>query len=145
MTTIDEQPMFSGERLKAIRKERGYTQQSLADALGIDRTTITGYEIDKGLPQPAILRALADRLQVSIDYLMCRTDNPDLPPASESDEVRLLIRTWDELSDADRKDVRSFVERKRAQRQKEAKSVDRDPGSSEGGPRPPARGGVDTP
>lgn len=62
------------KRLKELRDERHFTQQSVADSLGVDRTTYTIYE--KGTSNPTInsLRLLSKLYNVSVDYLIGVTD-----------------------------------------------------------------------
>lgn len=62
------------ERLKATRKERGLKQQDVAEKTGINVITLSGYEIGKNEPNMEALVCLADVYGVSLDYLMCRTD-----------------------------------------------------------------------
>lgn len=64
------------ERLKALRKERGLTQDALAQILGISRSAVSCYEASRqNIPDPAILGKLADYFGVSIDYLLGHTDD----------------------------------------------------------------------
>jgi len=62
------------ERLKALRKERGYTQKQTAEGASLTEQQYQKYEYGS---KPAYdnLLALADYFDVSIDYLVGRTDN----------------------------------------------------------------------
>ena len=51
------------------RKRAGFTQQTFADALGIERARLGNYEIGKSWPTAALLPAMADLLNCSIDDL----------------------------------------------------------------------------
>ena len=68
--------MQVGLNIKIKRIGRGYTQEEIADAIGVARSTYTRYESDKRLPDIYKLCALADYFDVSLDYLLARTDNP---------------------------------------------------------------------
>lgn len=61
--------MTMGQRLKALRDERGLTQERLADDLGVSKSTIGMYETDKREPNIATLEAIADYFNVDMDYL----------------------------------------------------------------------------
>jgi len=58
-----------GKRLAKVRKERGYTQEKLAEALGVHWNTIA--KIESGMRKPSIelLVKIAELLNISIDYL----------------------------------------------------------------------------
>ncbi|TKI49852.1 MULTISPECIES: helix-turn-helix domain-containing protein [Lysinibacillus] len=64
-----------GGRLKYLRKSNNKTQQDIADILGITRPAYTAYEQGKRNPDYEILEKIADYYNVSIDYLLGRTDN----------------------------------------------------------------------
>ena len=62
--------MFKGDRLKALRKNKGLTQTELGDMLGLDKSTICCYE--KGTRQPS-LENIIEFMQifnVTADYLL---------------------------------------------------------------------------
>lgn len=62
------------ERLQQVRKESGLMQKEVADRTGINMVTLSGYEIGKNEPNMEALVRLADVYNVSLDYLLCRTD-----------------------------------------------------------------------
>ena len=71
--------MILPERLKELRKHRKLTQQDLACHLGVTLRTYQYYEAkdDKAhRPDLETLIALADLFEVSVDYLIGRTDEP---------------------------------------------------------------------
>lgn len=63
-------------RLREIRKARGISQLKLAMDLNTNQNTISRYETGEREPGIAELIALADYFDVSVDYLLERTDNP---------------------------------------------------------------------
>lgn len=71
--------MTFGKRLKELREKMGYTQRQLADLLKISNSSLAMYELDKREPDNATLARLADFFNVSVDYLLGRTDDPGLP------------------------------------------------------------------
>lgn len=64
-------------RLRTLREEHGYLQKFVADKLGIKSNTLSGYENGTRSPDPSMLSNLADLYNVSIDYLLGRTNNKD--------------------------------------------------------------------
>lgn len=65
-------------RLKALRKERGVSQVKLAMDLNLSQNSISRYETGVREADYKTLIMLADYFDVSIDYLLERTDKPDL-------------------------------------------------------------------
>lgn len=65
------------ERLIKLRKENKKTQQQIADYLGITRPAYTAYERGNRQPDYEILQKLADFYDVTVDYLLGRTDTPE--------------------------------------------------------------------
>lgn len=62
------------ERLLELRKERRLTQQEISKLLKMARTTYSGYENGSREPDNETLNKIADFLEVSVDYLLGRTD-----------------------------------------------------------------------
>lgn len=65
-------------RLKEIRKSRGISQLKLAFDLNTNQNTISRYETGERDPGIAELISLADYFNISVDYLLERTDNPKM-------------------------------------------------------------------
>lgn len=63
-------------RLKALREKRGISQLKLAMDLGLNQNSISRYESGTREADYKTLTALADYFDVSIDYMLERTDNP---------------------------------------------------------------------
>lgn len=57
-----------GNKIKVLRKTRGMTQQQLAEKLGVQRPTISNYEIGRRSPRIKELKSIANILGVSIEY-----------------------------------------------------------------------------
>ncbi len=64
-------------RLKQLRKGRGISQLKLAIDLNTNQNTISRYETGEREPGIVELIKIADYFNVSIDYLVGRTDNPE--------------------------------------------------------------------
>lgn len=58
------------DALQRLRKSRGYSQQQIADELGISRQTYSNYELGKREANYETLRRLADYFHVSVDSLL---------------------------------------------------------------------------
>lgn len=81
-----------GDRLRAIRKEYGLTQQNIADVLGVDRTTYTVYEGGSITPSPATLVKLSQIYNVTVGYLIGVEENhPELRKIPEEKQREKLL------------------------------------------------------
>ncbi len=65
-------------RLKELRKKRKISQVKLAIDLNMSQNSISRYETGEREPDFASLIKIADYFNVSVDYLLERTDNPNL-------------------------------------------------------------------
>lgn len=65
-------------RLKELRKEKGISQLRLAIDLNTNQNTISRYETGEREPGIKELISIADYFNVSIDYLLERTNNPNI-------------------------------------------------------------------
>jgi len=64
-----------GERIRKLREEAGINQPQFAKLLNVKTATINRYENDVREPEYATLIQIADFFNVSIDYLLGRTEN----------------------------------------------------------------------
>lgn len=65
-------------RLKELRKSRGYTQVFLQMQTGIEQALLSKFENGERIPSTETLVRLADFYNVSIDYILCRTSKPEV-------------------------------------------------------------------
>lgn len=84
--------MNVGQRLRYLRKLKNLTQQDLANSLGINRSTYARYETGDHEADYETLNKLADFFDVSVDYLLGRTDNPAPPSQFVSTEKGNVLR-----------------------------------------------------
>ena len=68
--------MTIGDSFKRFRKERGLTQQQVANALNMQKQSWQRYEQGRVVPAATVIINLADFFNVSTDYLLGRTNNP---------------------------------------------------------------------
>ena len=66
--------MDFGEKLKALRTERGLTQEQLAARLYVSRTAVSKWETGGGSPNLDSLQAVARLFDVSVDDLLSADD-----------------------------------------------------------------------
>ena len=64
--------------LRKLRKENKLTQVALQMQTGIEQALLSKFENGERIPPTETLMILADFYNVSIDYILCRTENPHL-------------------------------------------------------------------
>ena len=82
-----------GQRFARLRKNKGYTQEQIADKVNISYQAVSKWENDISSPDISILGELANILGVTIDELLGRVD---------PNEVKLVDKT-------ERKDLKNMV------------------------------------
>lgn len=65
-----------GERLRRLRESVKLSQVKMAELLGVKQSSINRYEQGQSAPSLETLVRYADYFDVSLDYLLARTDNP---------------------------------------------------------------------
>ena len=76
------------KRMKELRKKFGLTQKAAATVLGIGQTTIANYENGTRVPDLSKISDIADLYEVSVDYLLGRSEIMVNKLAPISDEDR---------------------------------------------------------
>lgn len=106
------------EKLKQLRKEKGLTQEEIANIIGVSKNTVSRYELGSREPDFETLNKLAEIFSCTTDYLLGRTSVADMgykqsprgdffstdaqqntPPIEEEDEVSYY---YDKLLKADK-------------------------------------------
>ena len=90
------------ENLRKIREKRNINQLKIAMDIGITQESISKYETGNAFPSKEILIKLADYFNCSIDYLLNRTDNPNINKekiSKEDEKIENLIFRFKNLSD----------------------------------------------
>ncbi len=72
-------------KIKELRLSKGVSQQKVADFLNVSQQAYANYESGKRKPEYDLLLRLADFFDVSVDYILGRTDTKKAP-ASKRDE-----------------------------------------------------------
>ncbi len=72
-----EQIKSLGEALKARRTQRGFTQEYVAEALGVSRQAVSKWENGSSEPSTANLMALAKLYGLSVDELLHRAETDE--------------------------------------------------------------------
>lgn len=84
-----------GKRLKKLRNEMKITQEELGKEINVTKVSISGYENGNRSPDTETLQRIANYFNVSVDYLLGRTDalttNNEFDPM---DEINHLLKKY---------------------------------------------------
>ncbi len=86
-------PGSLGKRIATLRAERGWTQQQLADRLGISRVAVSHLETDLNTPGERTVALLAGLFRREPHELVDGTDYPQ----AKGDRLPLVVARWTEL------------------------------------------------
>ena len=88
---MNDQRKIIGRRLKECREKTKLTQAQVAEKIGIERVSVSNYEIGRVSPPWDVLIKFADLFNTSTDYLLGNTDDPDKPFVDEPDTIDLEL------------------------------------------------------
>lgn len=99
------------ERLKKLRKERKLTQKDIATFLDISQPAYQQFESGKKKMNLETMEKLADFFNVSTDYLLGKTDFPDLDLEVDIDNAIDNSVAYDgtPITDNDREIIKNFL------------------------------------
>lgn len=86
-------------RLKELRESRGLSQEELATALEIPRSSITNYESEENvrLPRHERLKKMAEFFSVSVDYLLGGAKDDAYYEYAPTDEIRDVLEKYEDI------------------------------------------------
>ncbi|MFJ7933669.1 helix-turn-helix domain-containing protein [Sporosarcina sp. NPDC096371] len=101
------------QRMKYARKKSKLTQEELAAKVNTTKSTISNYENGHSTPSNDMLILLSDALDITIDYLLGKTDNPSSVDKEEKEFEAFvndpeLGRWYKELPESDEEDLRKL-------------------------------------
>lgn len=70
--------MKYGDRIAQLREKKAMTQEDLASKLGISRASLSHYETSRREPDYETINKIATFFNVSVDYLLGRTEHPNM-------------------------------------------------------------------
>jgi transcriptional regulator with XRE-family HTH domain len=98
------------ERLRKLRKAKGYTQEELGRLADVHNVNLSRYERGLSNPSAVVLKRLAEALDVSVGHLV-EGDSNEIPPSRLQDpELRQHIEEIERLPEKERLVVKDFLE-----------------------------------
>lgn len=99
-----------GQRIKALRKERKYTQEDVAKKLNISIAALSRYETGSFEPKSLeLIVDLATLFNVSTDYLLGKTNAKNSEIDFEKLDIGLTNQTYESLTEAQRIQIKKLI------------------------------------
>jgi transcriptional regulator with XRE-family HTH domain len=99
-----------GARIRTARREKGWTQEALADAVGVSRSAVAQWETDRAGQVTGNLTRIAAALGTNVEWLMHGTDRLASAEAVTGDELAIL-RLYRECDPEDRQIILRMARR----------------------------------
>ncbi len=84
-----------GQRIAARRRELGFTQEDMAEGLGVSSQAVSKWENDVSCPDIKLLPGLAEMLETTVDALLCEKQQVSsvrlLPPEQRKSPQDMMI------------------------------------------------------
>jgi transcriptional regulator with XRE-family HTH domain len=93
-------PTDMGIRIREVRRERGWTQDQLAAAVGVSRSAVAQWETGRAGQVTTNLTRIADVLDVGVEFIMYG-DNKRAPTEPRQGDELALLRLYRECSEED--------------------------------------------
>lgn len=97
--------MSFAKRLAAVRKERGLTQQQMAEVIGIHLSQVKRYESGDTQPSLDVLRKIALALNISADVLLFESSE-----RGPSEDLRMQFEALSQFSSDEKKVAKELLD-----------------------------------
>ena len=87
------------EKIYYCRKKAGYSQEEMAEKLGVSRQAVSKWETGEAVPELAKFTAISKLFNVSTDWLLCDDDSEPISPENNSDYTSTRTNLAEEISD----------------------------------------------
>ena len=102
-----------GNRLQELRTSKKMTQDDMANLLNIKRQTYSAYERGISFPDINSVSYMADFFNVSVDYILGKTDIPTVPTPEQNNEFSEALK---DFSEEERHQIENYIKFIKSQR-----------------------------
>jgi len=100
-----------GERIRAVREKKGWSQYKLAKEADVQPSTIS--QIESGArqkPSIAVLQKVANALSLTVSQLLGQTNEDDFQDLLQNEEVKMFFRNFKDLPEEDKAFIKKQIE-----------------------------------
>lgn len=88
---MEDLKLVFAQNLSALRKKKGWTQLGLAEKLNYSDKAVSKWERGESLPDVIILKQIADLFEVTVDYMLVREHETQVPLSKRKRRNRAMI------------------------------------------------------
>lgn len=103
-------PEILRKRITKTRESKGMNQAELSAEAGITRAAISQIEKGHRVPTIPVLHRIAAVLEVSIDYLIGKTDKSELEDLLQHEDIKTFFRGFESLDPEDKDMIKRHIE-----------------------------------
>ncbi len=96
-------------RIKELRTQNGLKQTDLCKQLGITQGALSGWENENYEPDIKALKKMSEIFDVSVDYILCLTDEPSAKPEGETLVALSAPKGYDRLTEDERREIEEII------------------------------------
>ena len=89
--------LMTGKLIAQKRKEKNFTQEQLAERLGVSNKTVSKWETGKSMPDYSVVKFLCDELDISVTELMNGEELADKNNSHSDEQMMDMLRRIQEL------------------------------------------------
>jgi transcriptional regulator with XRE-family HTH domain len=104
-------------RITETRESKGINQAQLAEKAGVTPAAISQIEKGNRVPSIPVLHSIASVLEVSLDYLMGKTDKSEIEDLLQSSDIKTFFRGFASLNSQDKEFIKKHIEFLKSQNQ----------------------------
>ena len=101
--------MSIAEKIKALRKEKKWSQEDLSKAINVHKKHISRYENAKATPGSETLKKIATVFEVSTDYLMYNNSSKDGKIKIDEPELLEHFEKINRLTEEDKRTIKNVI------------------------------------
>lgn len=102
--------MCTLDTIKALLKSEKKTQQELCQYLGVSKQAFTEWNGGRNTSYKKYLPQIAEFFDVSVDYLLCKTEQKEKSPSVSDEEIKFALFGGGEITDEMWEEVKRYAE-----------------------------------
>ncbi len=98
-----------GDRIKELRKQKGWSQNELSQQAGVSYAQLSRYEIKGSQPPAEVLNKLANALDTTVDFLINGDTNEKAKSTLKDAELLQQFKAVEQMDDDERNVIKKVI------------------------------------